>query len=127
MDLPDHDSSKRIPDAIIFPTKSESILTLALAIIEKHQREGVRSPLKNQIVADLHYKTSHAKAKHDEGMKYFKLMEEAFIERDILIGTHSGNVYSGSTITHILSVFAQALEEYDAKQLAKWGFTVHSI
>jgi uncharacterized protein (UPF0261 family) len=124
MDTPSCDSLKNFPSPVILPATAESILNLAVAVIERHQSEGVRSPLKNHLIADLHYKTSLAKSKHNEGMKYFKLMEEAFVERNILVGLNSANGSQGTTITDILSALALVLIEHDTEQLVNWGFTV---
>jgi hypothetical protein len=118
------DSPRDFPDLIKLPEKPESILALALAVIERHQSEGVRSPLRNQIIADLYYKTTLAKAKHNEGVKYQKLMEEAFTERNVIVGSNAGNVPHSNTITDLLSDLARVLIEHDTTQLARWGFTL---
>ncbi len=124
MDTPSCDSPQKNSERVIFPENAESILAIALTVIGKHQSEGVNSPLKNQIIADLHYKTTLAKAKHDEGMKYLKLMEEAFAERNYIVGSNAGTSSKGNTITDILSGLAQVLVESDSRQLMEWGFTL---
>jgi hypothetical protein len=115
-------TSKELSETVLLPTKPESILTLALMVIGRHQNEGALSPLKNQPLADLHYKTMLAKSKHDEGMKYLKLMEEAFAERDAIIGSCPTNGPYGNSIVSLLTGLALVLAEHGVDHLSKWGF-----
>lgn len=71
---------------IILPSAPEDLLQLAQKIIEQHIKKGAYSPLHANQVADLNYKLKCARDKHEEGQKYKKLMEAAWVERDHFLG-----------------------------------------
>src|SRR5687767_3054968 len=87
----------------------EDLLQLALAIVEKHKQEGPNSVLKTNVIANLHYKTMMAKEKHDEAMKYARMMEDAMKERNCIIGSPSME----STIAGILHGLVPDLQNLD--------------
>ena len=66
----------------ILQTDIETIISIGEKIIQYHTLLGVKSPLNNVVIADFNAKISIAKHKHEEGVKYKKLMEEAWRERD---------------------------------------------
>jgi len=111
----------RVSD-IQLPGSAEDLLALAKYIIDKHQQLSPGSPLKTHLIADLNYKTALAKAKHDEGMKYMKLMESAFAERNILTGHGSDDPKGMLTIKGLLTMASTLLFEINPSLLREWGF-----
>jgi hypothetical protein len=97
---------------------AETLIALALRIIERHSQYGTESPLKGSQVADLNYRVNIIKEKHDEGMKYKKLMDACWIERDYFLGsTESGMIHS-------LMKIVQSLNEAFAAnktERSQWG------
>ena len=104
-------SGKALEDA-------EALITLALRIIERHGHCGTESPLKAGQVADLNYRVNSAREKHDQGLKYKKLMDACWIERDYYIGSpESGMIHS------LMKVIESLNESYatNKSELARWG------
>ena len=71
----------------------EQLLVLAQKIIDQHVKKGAYSTLHANHVADLNYKLKCARDKHEEGLKYKRLMEEACAERDRFLGLAGTNTY----------------------------------
>ncbi len=106
------------------PTHAEELIALAEKILNCHHNLGTKSPLKVQIIADLNYKFALAKAKHEEAMKYKKLMDEAINECDHLLGLR--NPQAGATsISNIICLLAEILQTSEGQEkLANWGFQI---
>jgi hypothetical protein len=68
------------------PSDPDQLLQLAQKIIDEHVHKGAESTLKANHIADLNYKLNCAKDKHEEGLKYKRLMERAWSERDQFLG-----------------------------------------
>ena len=70
----------------------DQLIRLAEKIIDEHINKGAGSTLKANHIADLNYKLKMAKDKHEEGLKYKRLMENAWMERDQFLGSgdHAG-------------------------------------
>lgn len=103
------------------PADAEQLLLLAERIINNHMNAGVNSPLNFSQIADLNYRVRNARAKHEEGEKYNKLMRDAFRERDILLGLNDSQY---GNFTNSLTVLAEKLSEvFEERQeeLKKWG------
>jgi hypothetical protein len=121
-----HSTTHLVSQQVIIPTDAEDLMTVAEKILTCHQKLGTESPLKVQMIADLNYKHAQAKSKHEEGSKYRKLMEEAFCERDLLLGLkpiHKSTTSSTASITNIISFLAEILESTEGeKKMSQWGF-----
>jgi hypothetical protein len=64
----------------------EVLLREGQKIVEEHISKGAESTLKGSSIADLNFKLNLAREKHEEGMKYKRLMERAWLERDQFLG-----------------------------------------
>jgi hypothetical protein len=64
---------------------AEKIIEIGEKIIRRHISLGPKSPVNNIVIADLHSRISSAKAKHEEAVKYKKLMETALSDRITLL------------------------------------------
>ncbi len=107
---------------LIIPTNAEELILLAERILACHQQKGPESPLKVQTIADLNYKCAQAKLRHEEGMKYKRLMEDALDERDQYLGFNTP-LPGVTSITSVVSFMAEILESTQQKEeLKKWGF-----
>ena len=107
---------------LVIPTQAVDLIVLAEKIIACHQQKGSESPLKVQMIADLSYKCAQAKIRHEEGMKYKRLMDDALNERDQYLGLR-GSLAGVTSITSVISFLAEALESTQCKEeLLTWGF-----
>lgn len=70
----------------------EALISIGEKIIHRHIHLGSGSPLDNILIADLNSRISRAKQKHEEGMKYKKLMEHAWRDRDYYLGNEEKGV-----------------------------------
>lgn len=99
----------------VFAEDPEEIISICEKIIDQHVSLGPASPLGMNVVASLSTRTSSAKEKHHEGLKYKKLMESAFRERDRYLVNGDKDIMSELTaIYHQLK--AQNLD------MDTWGF-----
>jgi hypothetical protein len=115
-------SSTHLLTQLVIPSKAEDLITLAEKILNCHQKKGAGSPLKMQIIADLNYKCAQAKIKHEEGIKYQKLMDQALDERDQYLGLKASTA-GVTSITNVVSFLAEILETTQRKEeLIEWGF-----
>ena len=97
---------------------ADALISLAVKIIERHALCGTDSPLKANQVADLNYRVNIVREKHEQGMKYKKLLDACWIERDYFMGTKEGGMI------HSLLKIVQSLNESYPKnngELSKWG------
>jgi len=96
------------------------LINLALKMIERHSACGNDSPLKASQIADLNFKAKIARDKHEEGLKYKRLMEAAWRERDALIGL-SSNTFG--LLQAIINLTQTLRNSYGAnrKELLQWG------
>lgn len=110
-------------DSFTIPERAEALISLAEKIIQQHAVEGPQSPVKPQIIADLNYRISSAKLRHDQGLKYERLMREAFAERDFLLSKqHSGK--DDRDVKSMIETVIQLLQQhYSDKQesFINWG------
>jgi hypothetical protein len=88
------DKSSHFPHADLSSDPGQ-LIRLAEKIIEEHVNKGAGSTLKANHIADLNYKLKCARDKHEEGLKYKRLMENAWMERDQFLGV--GDHHSGVT------------------------------
>jgi len=107
---------------LVIPTNAEDLISLAEKILVCHQQKGAESPLKVQMIADLSYKCAQAKMRHEEGMKYKRLMEDTLDERDQYLGFNTP-LAGVTSITSVVSLMAEILESTQQKEeISKWGF-----
>lgn len=97
---------------------ADALITLAVKIIERHAMCGTDSPLKANQVADLNYRVNIVREKHEQGLKYKKLLDACWIERDYFMGTKDGGM-----IQSLLKVIQSLNESFptDSTELSKWG------
>jgi hypothetical protein len=93
----------------------QAIISIGEKIIHQHTQLGAGSPLNSALIADLNSRISRAKEKHEEGVKYKKLMEDAWKERDHYLG----NEDKGVLIT-MESIFGILTEQ--SVNMNSWGF-----
>jgi uncharacterized protein (DUF2267 family) len=117
-------------DPFTIPERAEALILLAEKIIQQHSAEGPQSPVKPQIIADLNYRVSSAKLRHDQGLKYERLMREAFAERDFLLSKqNSATGKDDRDVKNIIEMVIQLLQQhYSDKQesFVSWGFEAKS-
>jgi hypothetical protein len=89
------------------PADPDQLMHLAQQIIDQHVKKGVQSPHQANHVADLSYKLKYVKDKHDEGLKYKKLMEEAWTDRDHYLGIGHQESFG---LIHKISVLLKDLD-----------------
>ncbi|HET7713109.1 MAG TPA: hypothetical protein VFK94_01000, partial [Patescibacteria group bacterium] len=99
----------------LLPQEAEAIISVCEKIICQHQNLGPASPLAMNLIASLSLRTSTAKEKHREGLKYKMLMESAWRERDHYLVSSERDLMSD------LRSIQAALLERDA-DLSDWGF-----
>lgn len=97
------DKSSHFPPADL-SADPDQLIRLAEKIIEEHINKGAGSTLKANHIADLNYKLKLAKDKHEEGLKYKRLMENAWLERDQFLG--AGDHHAG--VTQIITLMMKA-------------------
>lgn len=117
-------------DSFTIPERAEALISLAEKIIQQHSVEGPQSPVKPQIIADLNYRVSSAKLRHDQGLKYERLMREAFAERDFLLSKQNSTTGKDDRdVKNIIETVIQLLQQhYSDKQesFVNWGFEAKS-
>lgn len=94
---------------------TETIILIGEKIVRRHMHLGPGSPLNNVLIADLNSRISVAKQKHEEGLKYKKLMEDAWRNRDNYLGTKDKSVKFT-----ILAIINKLKEEN--LNIHDWGF-----
>ncbi|HEY9047234.1 MAG TPA: hypothetical protein VIN08_15120 [Ohtaekwangia sp.] len=112
-------------DSFTIPEHAEALISLAEKIIQQHTSEGPMSPVKPHLIADLNYRVSSAKAKHDQGLKYARLMQEAFSERDFLLGKYINTGKDDRDVKSIIEAVVQVLKQHypeKADSFVNWGF-----
>jgi hypothetical protein len=104
-------SDKALQDA-------DALITLALKILERHSQCGTDSPLRANQIADLNYRVNIVRDKHDEGLKYKKLMDASWIERDYFIGSKDNGM-----IQSLIKIVQSLNESFpaDKNELSRWG------
>jgi len=112
-------------DSFTIPERAEALISLAEKIIQQHAIEGPLSPVRPQIIADLNYRVSSAKVRHDQGLKYERLMREAFAERDFLLSKQNSTTGKDDRdVKSIIETVIQLLQQhYSDKQesFINWG------
>jgi hypothetical protein len=112
-------------DSFTIPERAEALISLAEKIIQQHAIEGPLSPVRPQIIADLNYRVSSAKVRHDQGLKYERLMREAFAERDFLLSKQNSTTGKDDRdVKSIIETVIQLLQQhYSDKQesFLNWG------
>lgn len=94
---------------------TDTIILIGEKIVRRHMYLGPGSPLNNVLIADLNSRISIAKQKHEEGLKYKKLMEDAWRDRDNYLGTKDKSVKFT-----ILAIINKLKEEN--LNINDWGF-----
>jgi hypothetical protein len=100
--------------ALTLPVDPEKIISIGEKIIQQHTGLGADSPLSNGAIADLNSRISRAREKHEEGMKYKKLMEDALRDRDQYLGSEEKGVMTTLRSIH------NTLKERNLK-ITDWG------
>jgi hypothetical protein len=100
-----------------------TLIQVVEKIIARHQQLGPSSPLNPGQIADLNYKVAHARIKHEEGLKYQRLMQSAWQERDRLLDLEKGEL--GTFSRCVREVRHQILNAFpmDGKELERWGIS----
>jgi hypothetical protein len=98
------------------PEAPEELLKLAEKIIDVHIAEGINSPLRVGLVADLNFRLRHAQSKQEEMIKYKKLMESSLVERDNIMG-----LKNSCGIPSLIFEVYKALNDCQGMH-SKWGF-----
>lgn len=94
---------------------TDTVIVIGEKIVKQHTSLGSKSPVNNIVIADLNSRISNAKQKHEEAMKYKKLMEDALRDRDHYLGTKDKGV------NYILMAISNILKEQNL-HLDEWGF-----
>jgi hypothetical protein len=97
----------------ILNIETGKLISIAEKIIQKHGELGSESPLQQVVIADLNARISHARQKHDEVMKYERLMEEARVLRDHYLGVKDKSVQL--TLTAIINILKK-----ENRDLSTW-------
>jgi hypothetical protein len=91
----------------------ETMILIGEKIIQRHSSLGPKSPLSNAVIADLNFRISSAKLKHEEAMKLKRMMEAALKDRDHYMGsTDKGVVYTLMAINNILEEGGMSMDEW---------------
>ncbi len=112
---------KTISIRIVVPTNIGELLKLGTLIYNKHLADGTKSPLNS--LSDYNWNDHGpnlplASAKHDEAEEYTRRAEQAYRERDRLMGDVTGLVRSSRDL--LKAVFSKT-----PKKLGEWGFEVN--
>jgi hypothetical protein len=99
----------------LFQADTETIIAIGEKIIQRHTALGPLSPLSNIVVADLNARISSAKQKHAEGMKYKRLMEDAWQDRDRFLGSPDKGV------KYTLEAIGATIKDGNLS-MDEWGF-----
>jgi len=106
---------------IVIPTNVGALLKLATLIFKKHQADGAASPL-NALAdykwSDLGPNIALALAKHDEAEELSRRAEQAYRDRDKLMGDIPGLVRSSRDLL-------KGVYKKTPKKLGEWGFEVN--
>ncbi|HEY9006126.1 hypothetical protein [Ohtaekwangia sp.] len=129
MNIDSTSTSREQPEArfetFTIPQHAEALISLAEKIIQQHAVEGAMSPVKPHLIADLNYRISSAKLKHDQGLKYARLMQEAFAERDVLLRKSIATGKEDRDVKSIIEAVMQVLQQHYAEKtegFINWGF-----
>ena len=112
---------KMISIRIVIPTKVGELLNLASLIFNKHLIDGGNSPLSalTEDNWDEHGpKIQEALLKHNEAEELMRKAEQAYRERDRLVGDLDGLVKRSRDL--LKAIFKKA-----PKKLGEWGFEVN--
>jgi len=112
---------KTISIRIAIPTNVGELLHLASLIFAKHQADGANSPL--HALTEDHWdeygpKIQEALAKHREAEEYTRKAEQAYRDRDRLVGDLDGLVKRSRDLL-------KAIFKKMPKKLGEWGFEVN--
>jgi hypothetical protein len=105
----------------VFTTDPGALIEIMQKIIAQHQLAGSESPLNPKQIADLNYRVSFVKAKHEEGLKYQKLMQSAWAERDSYLSVDKGCIGTLKQAIQNVCLFLRDIYKRDTKELSKWG------
>ncbi|MBT1685205.1 hypothetical protein [Dawidia soli] len=103
------------------PQQAEALIKLAEKIIEQHSNAGPQSPVKPHLIADLNSRISPARARHEQGLRYARMAEDAFAERDELLGKIPGRK-SELDVRNLVEIVVQLVKEHYPESVHKWGF-----
>jgi hypothetical protein len=128
MDGNEQYSTAQTHGSFTIPEQAEALIYLAEKIIQQHSQEGPQSPVKPQLIADLNYRISSAKSRHDQGLKYERLMREAFAERDFLLGKHNTLGREERDVKSIIENVVLLLQQHyaDKTGFTNWGLEARS-
>ncbi len=112
---------KTISIRIVIPSNVGELLNLASLIFAKHQSDGAASPL--HALADDPWdefgpKIQEAIAKHQEAEEFMRRAEQAYRDRDRLVGDLSSLIKRTRDLL-------KAIYKKIPKKLGEWGFIVN--
>lgn len=113
-------ANKKTLGRVIIPNSIEELLTLAQSVYKKHQNDGGSSILKG--LQDYNWDTlgpnvAQALAKHREAEDLRRRMENAYKERDLMLGEIRAAVRSTAAML-------KGANAKNPKRLGEWGFVV---
>lgn len=103
------------------PEQAEGLIKLAEKIIEQHGNAGPQSPVKPYLIADLNSRVSPARARHEQGLRYARMAQDAFAERDELLGKIPGRK-SELDVRNLVEIVVKLVNEHYPESVKKWGF-----
>jgi len=112
---------KTITVRIVIPTNVGELLHLANLVYKKHQADGKDSPLnalEDYKWDDIGPNLALAAAKHEEAEEYSRRAEQAYRERDRLMGDIKGLIQASRDLL-------KAIFKKSPKKLGEWGFEVN--
>ncbi len=112
---------KTITVRIVIPTNVGELLKLANLVYKKHQADGKNSPLnalEDYKWNDIGPNLALAAAKHEEAEEYSRRAEQAYRDRDRLMGDVKGLIRASRDLL-------KAIFKKSPKKLGEWGFEVN--
>jgi hypothetical protein len=120
-------SDDKKPDAgatrIVLPDSPELLMQLADKIMSMHATAGGQSPITPSIVSELGTQAKAARQKHEDGMRYLQMANNAFAERDQLLGTRQDIRSDVTPLKFYVNCVGDILARDPAGNPAAWGFT----
>jgi hypothetical protein len=116
-----NDNTSNAATTYTLPQQAEALIKLAEKIIEQHGNSGPQSPVKPHLIADLNSRVSPARARHEQGLRYARMAEDAFAERDELLGKIPGRK-SELDVRNLVEIVVELVKEHYPESVHKWGF-----
>lgn len=116
-----NDNTTNAATTYSLPEQAEALIKLAEKIIEQHGNAGPQSPVKPYLIADLNSRVSPARARHEQGLRYARMAQDAFAERDELLGKIPGRK-SELDVRNLVEIVVNLVKEQYPESVKKWGF-----